>query len=151
MIKNIKVITNQLKIVNNESIPCLLNIKLVNDNIAHWEALITGPIDSPYEGALFKLNIKFCEGYPFKAPNVYFVSKIYHPNISNDGRICVDILSSNWSPANTINTLILSIISLLVDPNPDSPLNSDAAHYYKTNKREYYKKIYEELKKNKLY
>jgi ubiquitin-conjugating enzyme E2 N len=66
-------------------------------------------------------------------PKVIFNTKIYHPNIDNLGRICLDILKKNWSPALQIRSVLLSIQSLLASPNPDDPLNNEAAEHWKTN------------------
>ena len=57
-----------------------------------------------------------------------FLQNIFHPNIYRDGKICVDILQQNeWSPVQTVRSIVLSLRSLLMDPNPDSPANRDAA------------------------
>lgn len=66
-------------------------------NIMHWNAVIFGPDDTPFEGGTFKLFLLFDENYPAKPPvNVQFVSKMFHPNIYSDGRICLDILSNKY-------------------------------------------------------
>ena len=104
------------------------------DDIYKWEGMIVGPSDSPYAGGIFKLAIQFPVDYPFKCPNVRFVTKIYHPNISSSGVICLDILKSQWSPALTISKVLLSILSLLTDPNPNDPLMPEIAQQY-TNDR----------------
>ena len=62
------------------------------DNILEWNGCIFGPANSPYEGGIFQVNIRFQQDYPFKPPKVTFVSKIYHPNINDKGEICIDIL-----------------------------------------------------------
>lgn len=107
------------------------------DDIFHWTATIMGPAASPYEGGVFYLNITFPQNYPFKPPKVSFVTKIYHPNINSGGGICLDILKENWSPALTISKVLLSICSLLDDPNPDDPLVPDIARQFKENKAAY--------------
>lgn len=86
--------------------------------VFHWQAIILGPGDSPYSGGVFILNIAFPNDYPFKPPKVSFMTPIYHPNINEKGGICLDILKDSWSPALTISKVLLSICSLLTDPNP---------------------------------
>lgn len=98
----------------------------------HWQATIMGPDDSPYAGGVYFLNINFPTDYPFKPPKVTFTTRIYHPNINSNGSICLDILKDQWSPALTISKVLLSISSLLTDPNPDDPLVPEIAHIYKT-------------------
>ena len=96
-----------------------------------------GPEDSPYSGGVFFLNIVFPPDYPFKPPKVTFTTKIYHANINANGSICLDILKDQWSPALTISKVLLSISSLLTDPNPDDPLVPEIATLYKNNRSQY--------------
>uniref|UniRef100_A0A8C6K8M2 E2 ubiquitin-conjugating enzyme n=1 Tax=Nothobranchius furzeri TaxID=105023 RepID=A0A8C6K8M2_NOTFU len=95
--------------------------------------------DSPYQSGVFFLTIHFPTDYPFKPPKVSktrvaFTTRIYHPNINSNGSICLDILRSQWSPALTISKVLLSICSLLCDPNPDDPLVPEIARIYKTDR-----------------
>ena len=104
------------------------------NNIYEWQATIMGPRDSPYQDGIFNLSINFPSEYPFKPPIVKFITKIYHCNINSKGSICLDILKNEWSPALTISKLLLSICSLMTDPNPDDPLVTEIAELY-TNDR----------------
>lgn len=107
------------------------------DDIYTWDALIMGPSDSPFSGGMFRLAIHFPTDYPFKPPKVAFNTKIYHPNISPSGAICLDILKDQWSPALTVSKVLLSICSLLTDPNPKDPLVPDIADEYMRNRQLY--------------
>jgi len=107
------------------------------ENIYIWDAIIMGPSDSPFTGGMFKLEIHFPTDYPFKAPKVTFLTKIYHPNISAHGTICLDILKDQWSPVLTITKVLLSISSLLTDPNPKDPLVPQIANQYMEDKEAY--------------
>ena len=112
----------------------------INDsNFELWEATIMGPSDSPYAGGVFKLDILFPENYPFKPPKILFKTKIFHPNINKYGSICLDILNVKWSPAMSISKVLLSIVSLLTDPNPDDPLEKSIADLYLNDIEEYKK------------
>jgi ubiquitin-conjugating enzyme E2 D/E len=107
------------------------------NNIYIWDAMIIGPSASPFQGGVFKLEIHFPTDYPFKPPKVMFVTKVYHPNINAHGGICLDILKDQWSPALTISKVLLSICSLLTDPNPKDPLVPDVANQYMQNRAAY--------------
>ncbi|KAB2055124.1 hypothetical protein ERO13_A11G013900v2 [Gossypium hirsutum] len=109
----------------------------VAEDMFHWQATIMGPPDSPYAGGVFLVTIHFPPDYPFKPPKVAFRTKVFHPNINSNGSICLDILKEQWSPALTISKVLLSICSLLTDPNPDDPLVPEIAHMYKTDKNKY--------------
>jgi ubiquitin-conjugating enzyme E2 D/E len=112
----------------------------LNDNdLFRWKATIIGPTETPYENGIFDLNISFPADYPFKAPHITFETKVYHPNINTNGAICLDILKSQWSPALSITKVLLSICSLLSDPNPDDPLVPEIANLYKTDKEQFNK------------
>ena len=112
-----------------------------NDNHAYKiQAKLKGPEGSAFEGGVYDLEITIdCTKYPFKAPSVTFKSSIYHPNISGE-RICVDFLGGEWSPALTLSSVMKSLELLLLDPNPDSPLNSEAANDFRSNQAAYFTK-----------
>jgi ubiquitin-conjugating enzyme E2 A len=102
-----------------------------------WNAVIFGPDETEWEGGVFKLILEFSEDYPNKPPKVKFLTKMFHPNIYNDGSICLDILSNMWSPVYDISSILTSIQSLLNDPNTKSPANNEAAEMYMKNYKEY--------------
>jgi len=134
---DIKRLQKELNDMLKDDIPNL-SAGPVNGNLFEWEAVIMGPIGTPYEGGVFNLNISIPTNYPFKPPIVIFKTKIYHPNINSSGSICLDILKTQWSPALTISKILLSICSLLSDPNPNDPLVPDIAKLLKESPDNYY-------------
>lgn len=105
-----------------------------DSDLFRWDATLVGPTGTPYEGGIFRLEIHFPLSYPFAPPNIVFKTRVYHPNISPAGVICMDILKQNWSPALTLEKVLLSISSLLCDPNPRDPLVPAIAHTYEQNR-----------------
>lgn len=106
-------------------------------DLYQWVATIQGPSGSPYENGTFFLDIALSKEYPFKPPKVSFKTKIYHCNIAANGEICLDILKSQWSPALTIQKILLSICSLLTDPNPKDPLVASIAEEYNKDRKKH--------------
>ena len=101
-----------------------------DDDIYSWTAILMGPKGTPYEGGKFVLKLDFGDKYPILAPAIKFVTPILHSNIALDGSICLDILKDKWSPVLTISQVLLSISSLLNEPNPRDPLNTKIADLY---------------------
>lgn len=134
---SIKRISKELSDLIREPLQNCSAYPVANNNLLIWKAIIKGPSDTPYENGIFHLNVQFPENYPFKPPKVKFITKIYHCNINSKGGICLDILKNEWSPALTISKILLSISSLLNEPNPDDPLAPDIARLYKKNKKEH--------------
>lgn len=112
----------------------------VGDNLFKWVGTVNGVAGTYYEGLTFKLSIEFPPTYPLKAPLVKFETPCFHPNVDQQGFICLDILKENWSAIYNAQTVLLSIQSLLGDPNPDSPLNPLAAALW-SNPGEYKKNV----------
>lgn len=127
----------ELRMMTNEPV-ANCSASIVNDNFYEWEAILIGPRDTPYENGIFKLKLHIPNDYPFKPPQVRFMTKIYHPNINSSGQICLDILKTQWSPSLTISKLLLSLLALMDQPNPDDPLVLEVARQMKTNRESYY-------------
>ena len=134
----IKRLTRELQDIQKNDIPNM-SAGPINNNLFEWNAVILGPCDTPYEGGIFYLNISIPSNYPFKPPTVIFKTKIYHPNINSAGNICLDILKDQWNAALTISKILLSICSLLSDPNPNDPLVPEIANILKNEPDTYIK------------
>ena len=102
-----------------------------------WEASLTGPEDSPYEGGTFPLSIEFPKDFPFKPPKVEFTTKVYHPNVKSTGTICLDILKDKWSPDISVTRILMAIQNLLINPNIDHPLEPEIAKQYTDDRAKY--------------
>ena len=100
-------------------------------------AQITGPEGSPFETGVFLLTVHITARYPFEPPRCRFLTPLYHPNVDSHGRICLDTLKSppagSWSPAVSLPSLLLSIRSLMAEPNPDDGLVPEISELYKRN------------------
>ncbi|POI29855.1 hypothetical protein CIB84_006394 [Bambusicola thoracicus] len=103
-----------------------------------------------YEELRYKLSLEFPSGYPYTAPTVRFLTPCYHPNVDAQGNICLDILKEKWSALYDVRTILLSIQSLLAEPNIDSPLNTHAAELWKnqTAYKKYLREMYSKQAKS---
>ncbi|KMZ62774.1 Ubiquitin-conjugating enzyme 13, E2 [Zostera marina] len=128
---------------------------LVDDNnIFKWSVTIIGPADTLYDGGYFNAIMSFPANYPNSPPSVKFISEMWHPNVYPDGRVCISILhapgddpngyelaSERWTPVHTVESIVLSIISMLSSPNDESPANIEAAKQWREMKEEFKKKV----------
>ncbi|CAI2162914.1 7525_t:CDS:10 [Funneliformis geosporum] len=110
----------------------------IDDSLLHFCSQIKGPKDTPYEDGLFKVDVQIPSRYPMEPPKMQFITPIYHPNVDDAGRICLDILkmppNGSWKPSLNISTTLTSLSVLMADPNPDDPLLVEIASEFKENK-----------------
>jgi len=116
-------------------------------DLFNWHGIIMGPLDTPYENGIFHFDMTFTYSFPFFAPEFRLRTKILHPNISPDGGVCMDILKDTWSPAFSVDQILLSFVSLLYNPTLDDPCNREAAQQY-LDDRERYNQIAREWTQN---
>jgi ubiquitin-conjugating enzyme E2 C len=100
------------------------------ESLLCWVATIIGPPESVYAEKEYKLRITFPSDYPYSSPTIVFQTPIFHPNVDTNGNICLDILQDKWSAIYNVRTVLLSLRSLLADPNNASPLNPLAAQLW---------------------
>jgi ubiquitin-conjugating enzyme E2 R len=115
-----------------------------DENIFKWTVAIFGPPGTIYQGGYFKAQLKFPNNYPYAPPTMRFLTKVWHPNVYENGDLCVSILHppvedpqsgelpcERWNPTQSVRTVLLSVISLLNEPNTSSPANVDASVSYR--------------------
>ncbi|CAJ0963850.1 unnamed protein product, partial [Mesorhabditis belari] len=115
-----------------------------DDNLFIWTVGIFGPPHTLYQGGYFKAVIRFPPNYPYSPPSVKFLTKVWHPNVYENGDLCISILHppiddpqsgelacERWNPTQSVRTILLSVISLLNEPNTSSPANVDASVMYR--------------------
>ncbi|ORZ25234.1 ubiquitin-conjugating enzyme/RWD-like protein [Absidia repens] len=127
---------------------------LVDDNIYQWEIMVIGSPETLYEGGFFRAVMDFPTTYPIMPPTLKFTTAMYHPNVYPDGTVCISILhppgddkygyeqaNERWSPVHTVETILLSVISMLSSPNDESPANIEAAKEYREDYPLFKKKV----------
>jgi len=120
------------------------------ENFFEWEALIVGPDGTCFEGGVFPAKLTFPTDYPLSPPKMQFMCEMFHPNIYADGRVCISILhapgddplgyessAERWSPVQSVEKILLSVISMLAEPNDESGANIDAAKMWRENRAEF--------------
>ena len=135
------------------------SIDVDEKNFMKWNILLLGPSDTIFEGGIFRCQIEFPKEYPNKPPSFKFVDKLYHPNIYPDGKVCISILhegedqygyehiSERWNPSHSVNSILMSILSMLTAPNFESPANVDASKLWRDDFDKYKINIYKLIAK----
>ncbi|KAK4540949.1 hypothetical protein LTR36_008457 [Oleoguttula mirabilis] len=107
-------------------------------DFTHFKGHFRGPPDTPYEGGSYEVDIRITSEYPFKPPEMRFITKIWHPNVSSQtGAICLDTLGSAWSPVLTLKSALISLQSLLSSPEPKDPQDAEVASMLLTRPEEF--------------
>jgi len=144
----------QLKSLNKTPIEGFSAGLVNDDNIYEWQFCIIGPPDTLYEGGFFNGTLTFPKDYPQGPPTMKFTTQIWHPNVYDDGKVCISILhppgddefgyekaAERWNPIHTVESIILSVITMLADPNDQSPANIDAAKQWREQPDAFKKKV----------
>ena len=140
----IKALALEYKSIQEEPVEGFLVKLMKEDELFEWEVAIFGPPDTPYQGGYFKAQLKFPSDYPYSPPSMKFLTKVWHPNVYDDGNLCISILHPSgddpqsgelpcerWNPTQNARTILLSVISLLNEPNTSSPANPNASKMYR--------------------
>lgn len=107
-------------------------VALVDENdLWSWNVTIDGPEGTPFLGGKFVVNLDFNDNYPFKNPKVKYLTKIYHPNVSAEGQICMQAIENNWVPTRNANFVIEYLLTMIKAPEPENPQDNDIAEVYK--------------------
>ncbi|XP_073982482.1 ubiquitin-conjugating enzyme E2 L3-like isoform X1 [Rhodnius prolixus] len=123
------------------------DIQVDDKNILSWQGLIL-PENPPYNKGAFRIDINFPIEYPFRPPKIVFLTKIYHPNVGENGQVCLSIIRyENWKPATKIDQVINALVALINDPEPGHPLRSDLAEEYTKDRKKFLKNADEYTKK----
>ena len=130
------------------------------ENIFEWECFLQGPSGTPFEGGIFPAELKFPKDYPLAPPTMRFTCDIWHPNVYTNGNVCISILhppgddpnqyesaSERWSPIQSVEKILLSVMSMLAEPNDESPANVDAARMWRERRPEYERIVRENVRK----
>eukprot|EP00092_Neocalanus_flemingeri_P041361 GFUD01045036.1.p1 GENE.GFUD01045036.1~~GFUD01045036.1.p1 ORF type:complete len:155 (-),score=55.46 GFUD01045036.1:170-634(-) len=126
------------------------NVQVDETNLLVWQGLLV-PDKAPYNKGAFLVDLVFPAEYPFKPPKVSFTTKIYHPNIDEDGQVCLPIISAEkWKPATKVEQVIQALVCLVNDPEPDHPLRADLAEEFSKDKKKFFKKAEEFTMKNSM-
>ncbi|KIW20603.1 hypothetical protein PV08_01178 [Exophiala spinifera] len=140
-----------------------VQIDIDEDNMLHWNiALMVVNPDSLYYGGYFKAQMNFPKEYPYKPPDFRFSKPLWHPNIYADGRLCISILHApgddimsgetageRWSPAQRVESVLISILSLLDDAEISSPANVDASVMFRDDKEAFKAKVAQDVEASK--
>ena len=150
MNKSSKRLENEFKALTSKPV-CNCIVELPEPNNLHkWIVHMPGPEGCAYEGAVFSISFVFPDNYPFKHPDVKFITPMYHPNIKKEtGEICMDVFASSWSPTQKVQDIIEKLVSMIKSPSTSTPLEPEICQLYINNHSAFEKKVKEFIKNNK--
>ncbi|CAI0374618.1 unnamed protein product [Linum tenue] len=134
----IKQLAKELKSLD-ESPPEGIKVGVNDDDFSIIYADIEGPDGTPYENGIFRMKLLLPHDFPQLPPQGFFLTKIFHPNISSDGKICVNTLKRDWNPSLGLRHVLVVVRCLLIEPFPESALNEQAAKMLLENYEDYSK------------
>lgn len=112
--------------------------------------LIIYPDEGFYRNGQFTFSFKIGAAYPHEPPKVKCETKVYHPNIDLEGNVCLNILREDWKPVLTINSIVYGLQYLFLEPNPEDPLNKEAAQELQNNRRMFENNVQKTMKGGSL-
>ncbi|KAJ1992423.1 NEDD8-conjugating protein ubc12 [Dimargaris cristalligena] len=138
--KKPKVSAAQIRVqkdITELSLPSTMRLDFPNpDDLMHFQLCIT-PDEGMYQGGCFRFSFAIDHNYPHEAPKVLCTQRIYHPNIDLDGKICLNILREDWKPVLNLEAIMVGLQFLFLAPNPDDPLNKEAAQDLRANPKDF--------------
>lgn len=156
-----RVLSSELAKLSKHPIPGFL-VEPSCDDLFTWNVGIFGPPGTMYEGAYFRAQLTFPVTYPMEPPGFAFTQDMWHPNVFPDGKICISILHppgddamsgelacERWSPAQNVETILMSTVSMLNDPNINSPANVSASVQFRDHREAFMQKVKEQVEESK--
>jgi len=104
------------------------------------------PDEGIYKGGKFIFECKVPSTYPHEPPKITCETQVYHPNIDMEGHVCLNILREDWKPVLTIQSVMYGLQFLMLEPNPDDPLNKEAAHDLANNRDKFVRTVEQTFK-----
>jgi ubiquitin-conjugating enzyme E2 S len=117
-----------------------IKVTLNEEEVTDVTAEIVGPESTPFENGVFKIKLVLPSEYPQAPPKGYFLTKIFHPNISKTGEICVNTLKKDWRADLGIGHVLQVVRCLLINPFPESALNEEAGKLFMEDYDSYFRK-----------
>ncbi|KAH0577885.1 Ubiquitin-conjugating enzyme E2 [Spironucleus salmonicida] len=114
----------------------------IEGQLQSWNLLIKfNQRDSFYYNQQYTISMNIPKDYPLQSPYCHVKNKIFHPNISIQGEICLNILKEDWQISFNLFSVAISLLALINTPNTDSPLNLDAGNIFRSNDKLAYKSM----------